>query len=191
MRWKYLLPLLFFGSLAWGQTAAWDTLDIQYRLLQNNYSEYEDIIKIKLPPYLSTAEAMRQVKLAVHWPGDPPPRKKTKVYVFRDDAAMDAVSTTGALYTPGKGYRWAMNGWAPDTTIFSYEPSTLDRLIYESYIDSIITNGMQSMEFENSNHGVKKRVAEDFRISVTQLDSIFYRVKWWSDLVTTGRKRNP
>lgn len=186
---RYALLLCFLTCSAFCQTTIWDSLEIKYRLLQNHYGQSEDVIKIKVPPYLSTSDVMAQVRLAVQWPGDPPPKKKTTVYVFKDDAREGDKSKTGGVYFPGKGFKWDLKEWNPDQTIFDYEPGMRDKLIYNTFLDSIFINGMYSLEFENENHKTKEKVARKFRITATELDSIYYRVKWWWD-IEKRRKAN-
>lgn len=167
---------------AHAQQSYWDSLNIQYQLMQSNYYETENVIKIKIPPYLSTSAVMEQIKLAVQWPGDPAPTKKTTVYIFRENAVEGDVSKTGARYLPGKGFKWDLNDWKPDTTILHYTPRLIDRIIYNTLLDSLFTKEYSPQEFDSKDNPTKKKVAREFEISVAQLDSIYYRVKWWWDL---------
>jgi hypothetical protein len=182
MKIGFIFPLILLFTSAYSQPARWDSLNIQYQLLQSNYFEAEDVIKIKIPPFLSTREVMEQVKLVVQWPGDPPPAKKTTVYVFKENATVGDRSKTGGRYIPGKGFFWDLKDWKPDTTIRHYTPRFIDRLIYNTLLDSLLDNGIYSIDFENKEKATKQKVAREFEISVTQLDSIYYRVKWWWDL---------
>lgn len=186
---RYTLLFLLFFAAAYSQQTIWDSLNVKYRLLQSNYSPYEDIIKIKIPPYLTTSQVMHQVRLVVQWPGDPLPKKKTTVYVFKDDAIEGDKSKTGGIYFPKKGFKWDLRDWQPDFSILEYEPGMKDKLIYNTLLDSIFSNGMYSLEFENENHETKESVARKFALSVSELDSIYYRVKWWWDL-EKSRKDN-
>lgn len=188
---KMLRPVLLLFTLLplLAQESPWDSLNIQYRLIQNHYQPFEDIIKIKLPPYLSTSEVMEQVKLAVQWPGDPPPRKKTIVYVFKEDAAEGDVSRCGGMYLPGKGFKWDLGDWKPDTSVLSYTPSYLDRLIYNTFLDSMFTNGMYTFELEEQETPTKHKIARHFAITVGALDSIYYHVKWWASIQKSRQRK--
>lgn len=179
---RYAFVSLLFHAALFAQQAGWDTLNVQYRLLQTNYEPYEDIIKIKVPPHLSTREVMEQVKLVIQWPGSPPPRKKTTVYVFKDADPKGTRSKTGAVYRPGKGYRWDMRDWQPDLSIYQYNPRDRDKTIYNTLLDSMFVNGFFALEFEEKDSGIKDNVAKNFDLTVAELDSIYYRVKWWCDL---------
>lgn len=182
MRIGFIFPLILLFNSAYSQSARWDSLNIQYQLLQSNYFEAESVIKIKVPPFLSTREVMEQVKLVVQWPGDPPPVKKTTVYVFKENAVVGDRSKTGGRYIPGKGFLWDLKDWNPDTTIHHYTPRFIDRLIYNTLLDSLLDNGVYSIDFESKEKATKQNVAREFEISVSQLDSIYYQVKWWWDL---------
>jgi hypothetical protein len=176
------IPLILLFCSAYSQSTKWDSLNIQYQLLQSNYSEAENVIKIKLPPFLSTSEVMEQIKLVMQWPGDPPPVKKTTVYVFKENSEVGDRSNTGGRYIPRKGLFWDLKDWKPDTTIRHYTPRFIDRLIYNTLLDSLLNTGFYSIDFENKEKATKQKVAKEFEISVAQLDSIYYRVKWWWDL---------
>lgn len=180
--------LILLCCAVYPQQANWDSLNIQYQLLQTNYFERETEIKIKVPPYLKTSEVMEQIRLAVQWPGDPPPQKQTTVYVFRENAGEGDRSKTGGRYIPGKGFKWDLRDWEPDTTIFHYTPRLIDRIIYNALLDSLLADVINSMEFESKDNPIKKKVAREFEISVAQLDSIYYRVKWWQDLNKNSSK---
>ena len=178
----------FLGLSLWlsfpllGQATMWDSLNVQYRLIQSNYGIYEDIIKIKLPPHLNTSEVIRQVRMVVQFPGSPPPQKKTTVYIFKDDARVGDRSKNGGVYQPGKGFKWDLEDWHPDGRIFSYEPRDFDFLVYNALLDSMFTNGFYALEFEDEESASKQNVARRFDLKVAELDSIYYRVKWWKDL---------
>lgn len=189
MRVIILMGWLFFGSILTAQEETWEQLDIQYRLLQTHYGQTADVIKIKVPPYLTTSQVMAQCRLALQWPGDPLPQKKTTIYVYRDDAPVGTMSGVGLLYTPGKEIQWDLAEWQPDTLIFSYEPTPLDKIIYNTVLDSLYAEGMYASELESDYAPVKKQLAKDFELTVQQLDSIYYRVKWWGELKKKGRNR--
>ncbi len=171
-----------------------DSLEIKYRLIENYYSQYEDIVKIKLPPYLSTREVMEQVKLSVQWPGDPPPSKRTRIYVFRDDAVIGDKSATGAMYFPGKGFRWDLTDWLPDLSIYTYRPGSVDKMIYNTVLDTFFSAEMFASEYSTAPEAgskmirnKKKNVASLFDITTTEMDSIYFRVKWWLELNPQAR----
>lgn len=175
------LSILLFCA-AYPQQSYWDSLNIKYQLIQSNYSETENVIKIKVPPYLSTSAVMEQIKLAVQWPGDSPPDKKTTVYIFKENAGKGERSKTGGRYLPGKGFKWDLKDWKPDTTILHYTPRSIDRIIYNAFLDALLADEYSPSEFDSKDNPTKKKVAREFEISVAQLDSIYYRVKWWWDL---------
>lgn len=188
---RYLIFLYFAscGLAVCGQESAHDTLDIKYYLIENTYAQYEDIVKIKLPPYLSTAEVMRQIQLAVQWPGDPPPSKRTKVYVFREDAVIGDRSSMGAVYFPGRGFQWQLAEWRPDLTIYRYRPRASDKVLYNTLLDSLFAGNMFASEYSTEPKSGskiqfrrKENVADLFEVSISEMDSIYFRVKWWLDL---------
>lgn len=155
------------------QQSAWDTLNIRYEIISQGFSDTEDVIKIRVPPYLSTAEVMEQIKLALQWPGDPPPRKLTRIYVFKDTDQVGDSSQTGAVYIPGKGYVWNLAGWKPIAFPLQ-DPSLLEKVIYNTLLDSIFAHGASTHNLE-----IKEKVARKFDITVSKLDSIYWKVKYW------------
>ncbi len=117
---------------------------------------------------------MEQIRLAVYWPGEPPPNKKTIVYVFRECDTVGTPSAIGAVYLPGIGFLWALKDWHPEK-ISSTEPSEQEMAIYNAYVDTILTRGATL-----DNLKIRRDIARQFRISPTRLDSIYLRVKcWW------------
>ena len=185
----WLPALLHAQAPAAPDSTAEDTLNIQYQLVETHYLSMEDVFKIKVPPYLTTAEVMEQIRLAVRWPGDPPPRKITTVYVFRDGQKRGASSKTGGIYVPGKGFRWDMADWEPDVSILEFQPSDKDKLLYNFLLDTLFAAGISSEDMSDSTElPIKKAVARDFEMSVAQLDSVYYHVKWWIDLQRRLRK---
>ncbi|RMF58457.1 MAG: hypothetical protein D6748_08650 [Calditrichaeota bacterium] len=178
----FLVLVCSLFSKGFSQKAIWDSLNIQYRLVNSYYNQFENIFKIKVPPYLSTSEVMEQIRLVVQWPGDPPPTKRTIVYVFKEDVPEDATSKTGAVYLPGKGFLWDMRDWQPDTSILSYTPTPEDKVIYNTFLDSLFAHQEFSDNSSEKVKGLKKNVAQLFDITVSELDSIYYHVKWWLNL---------
>lgn len=176
-----LFSLLLFAA-GYAQESGWDTLNIKYNLLQTNYSSDRNTVKIKVPPYLTTREVMEQIYLAVRILGGAEVSKQTTVYVFKDHDRVGDRSKTGGVYVPGKGFEWDLREWKPDTTIRNFTPRLIDRMIYEALMDSMFADGIEPLAFEDRNNPTKKKVAREFEISVAQLDSIYYRVKWWWEL---------
>ena len=150
-----------------------DTLNIMYEIVGQQFHSEENIIKIKLPPFLTTDEVMEQIKLALQWPGEPPPTQTTYIYIFKDSDKIGAKSNTGAVYIPHKGFKWNLNEWKPSKIKLS-EPTLQEKIIYNTLLDS-----MFSKSFDYENIELKKTVANRFKISITQLDSIYFKVKYW------------
>lgn len=148
-----------------------DTLNIRYRLVgANRYFGDQNIIRIKVPPFLSTEEVMEQVKLALQWPGDPPPKKVTKVYVFKEMEPDGEKSPNWATFVPGKGISWNLTNWKPTEFSLS-EPTVREKLIYRALLDTVFS-------FDETE--TKKKIANDFGITRTKLDSIYFKVKYWN-----------
>jgi len=170
------ISLLFYVNII-----AQEGLDIRYTILATTYGEDENKIKIKVPPYLSRNEVSRQVRLALAWPGEPLPEVLTKIYVFRDDAILGTTSRLGAVYSPEAGFIWHLSGWKADTTIISYDLVPRDRMVYNAMLDSMFAR--QNFKLESSLSATAKRnIASEFDLNTTQVDSIFYLVKWWREL---------
>jgi hypothetical protein len=150
-----------------------DTLDIRYEIVGHLYLQDKEIIKIKVPPFLSTAEVMEQVKLVLQWPGDPPPEKLTSVYVFRETDPVGEISTTGASFIPGKGIAWSLSGWKPLELSLS-EPTIREKIIYNALLDTLFARGVPIDNME-----IKKEIANTFGLTVPILDSIYFKVKYW------------
>lgn len=151
----------------------WDTLNIQYEIVTQLYLQDKNIIKIKVPPYLSSLEVMEQIKLVFQWPGDPPPKKLTSVYVFKETDQIGETSTTGATFIPGKGIAWSLKDWKP-IKIFLVEPTLYEKIIYNTLLDSLFSHGLTMHNME-----IKNKIANEFSITVTKLDSIYFKVKYW------------
>ena len=170
---KALFPLLFIICTNLNARSNLDSLNIRYEIVAQNFNAHETILKIKLPPYLSTPEVMEQVRLSVQWPGDPPPKDKTIVYVFKETAKIGDESKTGAIYFPGKGYKWQLEDWTPEE-IPLVEPTVKEKLIYNTLLDSIFARGMTI-----HNEEIKDQIAHQFDMTVSELDSIYLKVKYW------------
>ncbi len=170
-RWYYIIALLFFF---WHSGIAQCPPDVQYRIVQMEFNADYDVIKIKVPPWLKTHEVMEQIRLAVRWPGEPPPKKKVIVYVFRECDTVGTPSATGAVYLPEVGFLWALKDWHPQKPD-RLEPSQQEIGIYNAYMDSILSRGATLDNLE-----VRRDIARQFRISPSRLDSIYLKVKcWW------------
>jgi hypothetical protein len=150
-----------------------DSLDIHYSIVGMKFYSDHDVIKIKVPPWLKSSEVMFQIKKAIQWPGEPPPRKKTYIYVFKETAQVGEASQTGAVYIPGKGFIWSLSDWKPIEPP-DRRPSENDLNIYYTFIDRIIQNG-SSLD----NTRIRREVAQEFHLSVAELDSIYSWVKYW------------
>jgi hypothetical protein len=177
-------------AMCFGQVASWDTLDIRYRRAEINYGEQETVMTIKVPPYLNETELQAQITLAVQFPGTPPPDKKHIVYVLRDDQPLRKKSDVYAVYRPGKGFVWKLDKWQQDLSIFEYEPSELDKLIYNAVMDSIFALEISPLTFEQQKLPAKKSIAQHFEKTVVAIDSIYFRVMWWRDLQERMRKKS-
>ena len=150
-----------------------DSLQIQYAIVGMAFHEDHDIIKIKVPPWIKTSDLMLQIKRVVIWPGEPPPDKKTYVYVFKETDQVGDISQTGAIYTPEKGFIWNLSSWTPIQTP-SGTPTTKDLEIYYDLIDHIIQDG-SSLE----NRKIRASIAGKYFLTLPELDSIYVYVKYW------------
>jgi len=171
---KILFSLLFIICTNVNAQNVQDTLDICYEIITQEFNSDETIVKIKLPPYLSTPEVMEQIKLAVQWPGDPPPEETTVVYIFKETDKVGVESKTSAIYVPGKGYKWFLNDWIP-TEIHLQEPTVMEKLIYNTLLDSMFAQGLTM----DNNMEIKDKIAKQFNMTVPKLDSIYFKVKYW------------
>jgi hypothetical protein len=186
----FTLYLLTNLAVCFGQVATWDTLDIRYRRAEINYGEQEIVMIIKVPPYLNETDLQKQIKLAVQFPGTPPPDKKHVVYVFRDDQPIRKKSDIYAIYKPGKGFDWKLDKWQQDLSIFEYEPSELDKLIYNAVMDSIFSLEISPLTFEQQKLPAMESIAQHFEKTVAAIDSIYFKVMWWRDLQERMRKKS-
>jgi hypothetical protein len=169
-----LLFSVLFSNTILPQTSK-DSLNILYQIVSQQYLGNENILKIKLPPFLSTVEVMDQVKLSVQWPGEQPPSEKTLIYVFKETDRIGTESTTGAIYIPGGGFKWNLQNWIP-MNIDLREPSLQEKLIYNTFLDSMFANGIT---LNDDDVEIKGIIARQFNISVPKLDSIYIKVKYW------------
>ncbi len=156
--------------------AQWhDTLNVQFDILYQEYNEFYNVIKIKLPSHLSTAEVMAQIRLLLFFPGCPPPSKETRVYVFRELDTIGAVSKTGCIYRPGKGFLWDLRDWHPDSSLLT-PPTEWEKQVYNEYLDSLFAGGMHLNEYKDR---AREVVARRHGLTPRQLDTLYYRVKYW------------
>lgn len=171
---KIIIPILLVVHICINaQSGGLDTLNIRYVIVGHLYLQDKEIVKIKVPPFLSTSEVMEQVKLVLQWPGDPPPKKLTSVYVFRETDPVGEISTTGATFVPGKGIAWSLAGWKPIELSLS-EPTIREKIIYNALLDTLFARGVPVDNME-----IKKEIANEFGLTVSKLDSIYYKVKYW------------
>ena len=166
-----ILYILYSGIYA--QQKDQDTLDIRYEIISQSFSPDGNVIKIRIPPFLSTPEVMNQIRLVLQWPGDPPPKKITSVYIFKETDQIGDTSETGAIYIPGKGFQWKLNNWQPVEFPLK-EPTLQEKIIYNTFLDTIFAQGSTMHNVE-----IKKEIAKQFNITVSKFDSIYFKVKYW------------
>lgn len=182
---KYLLAfaLLYPICLFSGQQTYCDSLGICYEIVHMEFHQDYDVIKIKLPPYLSSAEVMEQIRKVIFWPDAPPPKKRTKIYVYRDTDTYGSSSKTGAVYIPGKGFLWDLRDWKPDSS-FLRTPTPAEIRIYNTYLDTLLRRPLQ---WDDST--ARRAVSQALGISRSHLDTVYFRVKWWLQVQKrAGRK---
>jgi hypothetical protein len=168
----FILQLFLFSLLLSPSSFAQDSLNIQYSIVGMMFYQDHDVLKIKVPPWLKSSELVFQIKKAVI-PDDNPPHKKTYIYVFKETDQVGATSKTGAVYTPGRGFRWDLKDWKP--TIFSGNtPTAKDFEIYNDFIDTVIREGLTLNNIES-----RQKVAREHQLTLAQLDSICAYVKYW------------
>jgi len=167
------------------QEVTWDTILVQYQIIHQECTPSYDIIKIKVPPFLSTAEVMEQIRLLLFFPGHPPPKKEIRVYVFKETDPIGSWSKTGCIYKPHKGIFWDLRDWKPDSSWIRM-PTEKEINIYNVYLDSLFRHGVP---YTDSTMDLKMRVARHFKITPSQLDTIYYRVKLWQDALKRQRYR--
>ena len=150
-----------------------DSGEIHYSIVGMNFYYDYDVIKIMVPNWLSKDDLIEQTKRVLIWPDEPPPHKKTYVYIFKETDQIADYSNTYATYIPNKGFLWNLENWEP--TIFKDEiPTERELIIYSALMDSIFKNGSTLDNIE-----VRKKISNSFNISVPRLDSIYTKVKYW------------
>jgi hypothetical protein len=132
-----------------------------------------DVVKIQVPPWMEATELKIQIRHSILWPGDPPPKKLTYIYVFKETDQIGDTSTTVAIYTPKRGFQWRLQNWKP-AKFPDRVPSDFDFTVYNTLIDRIIKEGSTF-----NNREIRTQVAKDFDLTVTQMDSIYSWVKFW------------
>ena len=165
--------ILFLFHLSINSGIPQDSLQIQYSIVGMYFHEDHDVIKIKVPPWIKTSDLMLQIKRAVLWPGEPPPDKKTYIYVFKETDQVGDVSQTGAVYTPKKGFVWNLSSWKP-TQMPEGIPTERDFEIYYYLIDRIIRDGLNF-----GDRKIRSAVAKEHSLTLSELDSIYVFVKYW------------
>lgn len=150
-----------------------DSLNIRYEIISQSFSPTKDVIKIRTPPYLYTEEVMEQIRLVLQWPGEPPPQKVTYIYIFRETDQIGDTSQTGAIYIPGEGFKWRLGNWKPIEFPLK-EPTIQEKIIYNTFLDTIFARGSTMHNIE-----IKEEIAKQFNISVSKLDSVYFKVKYW------------
>ncbi len=146
----------------------------QYSIIQLEFSTEHDIIKVKVPNWLTTSELMEQLRQVIIWPGEKLPRKKTYIYVFKETDQVGASSNTGCVYIPGKGFRWDLRHWHPEMRVPT-QPTENEIEIYNTFVECLLRNG-----FTFDNQRVRQQIANRYHISVARLDTIYTKVfHWW------------
>lgn len=166
--------LIFIFLLFLGFCLAQQKPERQYSIIQLEFSEEYDVIKVKVPNWLTTSELMEQLRKVLIWPGEQPPTKKTYIYVFKETDQIGARSTTGCVYIPGKGFRWDLRYWHPEMRVTA-QPTEDEIEIYNTFVECLLRNG-----FTFDNQRVRQQIANRYHISVARLDTIYTRVlHWW------------
>jgi hypothetical protein len=169
--WIFITGIFLFFTVNLG--GADDSLEYSYSIVGMEFYGDHDIIKIKVPPWLKTSELIPQIKRVLFWPGGPPPTKKTYIYVFKETDQTGNSSHTGAIYIPGTGFIWELSDWEP-AKIPEGNPTSKDFEVYYEFVDQIVQTGLS---FGNTN--VKEKVAAEYNLTLTELDSIYSFVKYW------------
>jgi len=171
---KILIPLtIIFCFRSTAEAQSEDSLSIQYSIVGMMFYGDHDVLKIKVPPWMKSSELVFQIKKAVIPDERFPPTKKTYIYVFKETDQVGATSKTGAVYFPGRGFRWDLKDWRP--TLFPDTiPTDKDFKIYDDFIETIIQDGLTLSNIES-----RRKVAVKYQITLAQLDSICAYVKFW------------
>jgi len=171
---KILIPLtIIFCFRSPVEAQSEDSLSIQYSIVGMMFYGDHDVLKIKVPPWMKSSELVFQIKKAVIPDERFPPTKKTYIYVFKETDQVGATSKTGAVYDPGKGFRWDLKDWRP-TQFPDIKPTEKDFEIYDDFIDTIIQEGLTLTNIES-----RQKIAAKYQITIAHLDSICAYVKYW------------
>ncbi len=170
---QLILLFLLAMTVLMSASRAQDSLQVEYSIVSMNFYHDHDEIKIKVPAWLKSSDLVFQIKRSILWPGEPPPQKRTYIYVFKETAQIGDVSSTGAVYIPGKGFIWSLSEWDPVDPPEGH-PSEQDLNIYYSYIDRVIQQGSSL-----NNNRIRSQIAMDNAITISELDSIYSWVKYW------------
>ncbi|MEL6820577.1 MAG: hypothetical protein AAFP70_02350 [Calditrichota bacterium] len=179
---KRIATLLFlFASLSGGaqEVSVWDTLDVQYEVIDQRHYDGKVSLSIQLPPFLTQDEVKRQIEIAVQFPGSPPPNEVTEVFIYVE-GRKDGKKVGRATYKPGKGFKWQIEKWDTDLSVVNYKLTPEDRYIYETLMDTLYSIDEFSLD---TNHKrvkkAKKELAKRSKITLDELENLYYRVKWW------------
>ena len=179
---KRIATLLFlFASLSGGaqEVSVWDTLDVQYEVIDQRHYDGKVSLSIQLPPFLTQDEVKRQIEIAVQFPGSPPPNEVTEVFIYVE-GRKDGKKVGRATYKPGKGFKWQIDKWDTDLSVVNYKLTPEDRYIYETLMDTLYSIDEFSLD---TNHKrvkkAKKELAKRSKITLDELENLYYRVKWW------------
>ncbi|RMG62623.1 MAG: hypothetical protein D6715_12070 [Calditrichaeota bacterium] len=148
---------------------------VYYQIVSLDAEPERTVIKIKLPPQLSTAQLMEQVRLVVCWPGEEPPEKPLLIYVFPDTAPSDQPYQIGALYVPGKGFAWDLRDWRP-VAWQPEDPSQENKELYNMVVERLLG---QAMDFAGEESEAIKAVAREQHLSPQRVRQAYFRVKHW------------
>jgi hypothetical protein len=171
---KIVIPILLVIYICvYAHPSGRDTLNIRYEIVTQLYLQDKDIIKIRIPPFLSIVEVMEQIELVFQWPGDPAPKKLTDVYVFKETDPIGETSITGATFIPGKGIAWSLTEWKP-IELSLLEPTVREKIIYNALLDTLFARGLSPGNME-----IKSKIANEFGLTISRLDSIYFKVKYW------------
>ncbi|MGH1364809.1 MAG: hypothetical protein ACRBF0_14695 [Calditrichia bacterium] len=180
MRVLILLNILLFPTFAISQeTSVWDSLDVQYEVIDQQYNNGKVSLSIQLPPFLTQDEVKRQIEIAVQFPGSPPPNEVTEVSIYVEGRKRGK-RVGRATYKPGKGFKWKIDKWNRDLNVIRYSLTPEDRYIYETLMDTLYSIDEFSLD---KNHKrvkrAKKELAKRSEITLDELENLYYRVKWW------------
>jgi len=164
-----LIIFIFLQSFCYPQ----EQVEVQYSIVGMEFTTDYDVIKLRVPPWLKKDELILQITRAVIWPGEPPPAKKVYIHVFKETDQVGDTSESGAIYVPQQGFIWDLEEWKP-ASIPEQIPSKRDINIYNYLIESILNEGLTL-----DNMPIRVKVAQNFDITVTELDSIYSNVKYW------------